>query len=851
MMCCRIRPSFGFSPGTILFFILESFFQKQLNMKWTCLIVALVMTFHAHAQTNTFPSTGSAGIGTTAPNGASLFEMVSTTQGVLFPRMTKMQRDAIASPVNGLIIYQTNSTPGLYYYDGTWKAVTAKGASKFLDNLTAPTAVNVPLLPATSGALDLGSSVKRWFGVHLHNLVFSDGTTQSTAFIPVSITGSGATTVTGSYPNFTISSTDNNTIYTAGDGININGSVINNTMPSPWNNLVGTLSYMDGNVGIGTANPAYLLDVSGDIKVSGIRIGKGGGQSSLNTSVGSSALYANITGSSNTAIGYNALTANTSGNSNTAVGAYAMDSASGSNSTAVGAFSLKKNSGLYNTAVGTSALSSNTTGESNTAVGYLALGDNGAAINNTAVGSSAMRWNTSGEKNTSIGSESLYNNSTGSFNTAAGTRALYTNTTGTYLTAYGFRALYNNSIGSDNAAFGYQSLYNNSSGGANAAVGSQSLYGNTTGEYNTALGYQALYSNTTAGSSVAIGYHALYLSTGASNTSVGYLALADNTSGTGNVAVGHTSGNFNNANTFCTFLGYDADQAVTTDFSNSTAVGNASRITASNQVRIGSSGVTSIGGYTGWTNVSDGRFKKDVKANVPGLEFINKLKPVTYHLDVSGISKFLNEDVSGEGDRETVENAESVTSSEDKEQITYTGFVAQEVETAAKEIGYDFSGIDAPQNENSLYGLRYAEFVVPLVRAVQELAEENSNLKMQNSDLEERMQKVEEMLSLSGNQQAEELRQQTVVLSGGAYLQQNVPNPFDHTTVINYFVPDEHARVQMQFLSISGEVLHAVDLSSGKGSVTVTSEVLPSGTYQYSLIVNGKVIGSRQMIISR
>ncbi|HRD52410.1 MAG TPA: hypothetical protein PKY96_07150, partial [Flavobacteriales bacterium] len=50
----------------------------------------------------------------------------------------------------------------------------------------------------------------------------------------------------------------------------------------------------------------------------------------------------------------------------------------------------------------------------------------------------------------------------------------------------------------------------------------------------------------------------------------------------------------------------------------------------------------------------------------------------------------------------------------------YTGFLAQEVETAANETGFTFSGVDAPDNAGDLYGLRYAEFVVPLVKAVQE-----------------------------------------------------------------------------------------------------------------------------------
>ena len=53
----------------------------------------------------------------------------------------------------------------------------------------------------------------------------------------------------------------------------------------------------------------------------------------------------------------------------------------------------------------------------------------------------------------------------------------------------------------------------------------------------------------------------------------------------------------------------------------------------------------------------------------------------------------------------------------------FSGFLAQEVEAAAKSVGYEFSAVDAPKNAESMYGLRYAEFVVPLVKAVQEQQE--------------------------------------------------------------------------------------------------------------------------------
>jgi hypothetical protein len=69
--------------------------------------------------TNTYTTTGNVGIGTTTPNASALLDLSSTTQGVLFPRMTASQRAAISNPVAGLIVYQTNANPGNYVYNGT------------------------------------------------------------------------------------------------------------------------------------------------------------------------------------------------------------------------------------------------------------------------------------------------------------------------------------------------------------------------------------------------------------------------------------------------------------------------------------------------------------------------------------------------------------------------------------------------------------------------------------------------------------------------------------------------------------------------------------------------------------
>ena len=72
--------------------------------------------FQSGLTANTFYSSGQVGVGTSSPNAAAIIEIASTTQGVLFPRMTKVQRDLISNPPVGLILFVTDDTEGLYIY---------------------------------------------------------------------------------------------------------------------------------------------------------------------------------------------------------------------------------------------------------------------------------------------------------------------------------------------------------------------------------------------------------------------------------------------------------------------------------------------------------------------------------------------------------------------------------------------------------------------------------------------------------------------------------------------------------------------------------------------------------------
>ena len=530
-------------------------------------------------------------------------------------------------------------------------------------------------------------------------------------------------------------------------------------------------------------------------------------EATQNTALGSKALFANTTGYDNTASGFHALYSNTSGNYNTATGNSALSSnttgnhntangngslasnTTGSFNTAMGSNALHNNStGAYNAAYGRSALYANTTGSRNTANGYWAMHSNTTGAYNVASGFRALNDNTTGNGNVAIGTgaiyhntdrsnlvavgdSALYNNGTGAgnneakYNTAVGSKALYSNTTGFNNTANGYNALYSNTTGFNNSAYGSLSLYSNTSGWLNTAIGRSALYQNTTGFSNTAIGNGALFSNTTGDANVATGYAALsYNTTGDDNTAYGTVALASNTTGnnnsafgeqtmysnttgSGNTAVGRDALSENATGWFNTALGFSAFFHGT-NYSYSTALGFDTNITASNQVRIGNSTVTSIGGYAAWTNLSDRRFKTDVQENVVGLPFIMKLRPVTYRLDLDAIAKF----------NHTPDSLRLPESEKRKAAELQTGFIAQEVEQAAQSVGYDFHGVDKPKNDNDYYGLRYAEFVVPLTKAVQELNQKHDEeVQALKTTIQNQQNKIE-TLETKLQQQASELQ---------------------------------------------------------------------------------------------
>ncbi|HTF27291.1 MAG TPA: T9SS type A sorting domain-containing protein, partial [Flavitalea sp.] len=353
-------------------------------------------------------------------------------------------------------------------------------------------------------------------------------------------------------------------------------------------------------------------------------------------------------------------------------------------------------------------------------------------------------------------------------------------------------------------ASGYHSLYSNTIGSSNTANGFSTLSHNTTGSHNTANGFSALSQNTT-------GFY---------NTAIGYAAIDVNTTGSRNTA-----------------LGCFADVSAG-NFSNATAIGYSAVVTGSNKVRIGNASVNSIGGQVGWTTFSDGRYKKDIQESVPGLAFINGLRPVTYTVNVKGLNEFY-EKATRSADKPA--KAEMNKSEEAAAKIVYNGFVAQEVELAAKKLNFQFSGVDVPETKDGLYGLRYDNFISPMVKAMQEQSKKNDEKDSLISDLQNQINDLKALITKGGNGGSS--------LSPTGYLKQNAPNPFRSNTVISYYIPENAGHAQIRIVDINGRLIKTFNAPKGEGQIAIRSDELFAGTYSYTLFVNNRTVDTKQMVL--
>jgi len=216
-------------------------------------------------------------------------------------------------------------------------------------------------------------------------------------------------------------------------------------------------------------------------------------------------------------------------------------------------------------------------------------------------------------------------------------------------------------------------------------------------------------------------------------------------------------------------------------------------------------------------NTSDERYKKNI-ANLSGaLNTINQLQGVEYEFNPLKYK-----------DEKDIPKGKTI------------GFLAQDVKEILPQL--------VSQDNEGIYSVNYIGVIPVLVEGIKEQQEVIVAQRKDIKDLKWRMDKLEALLNNSeiAPNDFPAIRDDAQEI----ILRQNIPNPFDTFTTIEYQLPEHVDAASLVIYDLNGRTIATYDIS-GKGSVEFITEKLDSGIYVYAIVANGKNIVNKKMLIQK
>ncbi|MDP2888018.1 MAG: tail fiber domain-containing protein [Bacteroidota bacterium] len=222
------------------------------------------------------------------------------------------------------------------------------------------------------------------------------------------------------------------------------------------------------------------------------------------------------------------------------------------------------------------------------------------------------------------------------------------------------------------------------------------------------------------------------------------------------------------------------------------------------------------------TTTSDESVKTNIKTLENALVKITKLRGVRYDIKPDYFK------VSDAKMKEALEQ-------EGKNEI---GFLAQELKEVFPEVVF----LDTTSN---LYSVSYTSLIPILVEAMKE----------QQTQIEELKSKIIsiEVNCCKNNLKSAELTETTnSIAENKAQLDQNFPNPFSKETKIGCFIPDEATTSVLYIYNMNGTQLQQYNINGKrKQFATINGNSLLPGIYLYSLVIEGREIDTKRMILTK
>jgi hypothetical protein len=178
------------------------------------------------------------------------------------------------------------------------------------------------------------------------------------------------------------------------------------------------------------------------------------------------------------------------------------------------------------------------------------------------------------------------------------------------------------------------------------------------------------------------------------------------------------------------------------------------------------------------------------------------------------------------------------------------GFLAEEVARVVPEVvAYDPDG--------QVGAMDYARLTALLVEALKQHVrtqeQVNARLQQENAELRQRVERLESLVEQLLRQNGERGAGSQPSTIQDAWLGQNIPNPFAGTTTIPYYIPAGVSRAELVVRDVGGRELKRLELAErgAHGQVVLEMGLLGSGTYEYALVLDGRVVAVKQMTLMR
>ncbi len=239
--------------------------------------------------------------------------------------------------------------------------------------------------------------------------------------------------------------------------------------------------------------------------------------------------------------------------------------------------------------------------------------------------------------------------------------------------------------------------------------------------------------------------------------------------------------------------------------------------------------VFTSGNYLG----SDEKLKQNIKDFSGAMDIINRLHPRQYEYRQDENYTLMN-----------------------LPQGVHFGLIAQDVEKIlpglVKETTF-FTSKSNPSKPDKLKNLpdiefkalNYTELIPVIIKGMQEQQFAINNLQQENEALMQEISELKQMIT--GNANSFGARSNT----GGAYLLQNAPNPFNQNTMVSCYVPPSVKKAQLVIYGLDGSLIRAFTLTTGRNMVNIGAGTLSAGQYSYTLLADGKNVDSKTMMITK